>query len=133
MDRDELIRQIQTEPLSDPKFKPKDLHLDRREGLRIVWEDGRTSHFPLTVLRKSCPCATCRTKQEESRAANKGLSLNVLPPGIDRAVMFADAHLVGNYAIQITWGDGHNTGIYDFRYLRAMCELRPKEENQAGT
>jgi DUF971 family protein len=29
---------------------------------------------------------------------------------------------VGNYAIQITWGDGHNTGIYTYEHLRSLCE-----------
>jgi DUF971 family protein len=28
---------------------------------------------------------------------------------------------VGNYALSITWADGHSTGIYAFRYLRAIC------------
>jgi DUF971 family protein len=28
---------------------------------------------------------------------------------------------VGNYALQLTWGDGHATGIYSFRYLRTLC------------
>ena len=28
---------------------------------------------------------------------------------------------VGNYALSLTWHDGHGTGIYAFRYLRALC------------
>ena len=28
---------------------------------------------------------------------------------------------VGNYALNLTWQDGHNTGIYPFRQLRALC------------
>jgi DUF971 family protein len=28
---------------------------------------------------------------------------------------------VGNYAIQITFNDGHATGIYSFDYLRHIC------------
>jgi DUF971 family protein len=27
---------------------------------------------------------------------------------------------VGRYAIQIDWSDGHSTGIYSFRQLRAL-------------
>jgi DUF971 family protein len=34
---------------------------------------------------------------------------------------------VGNYAIQIGWSDGHNSGIYSFRYLKELEEeLRKK-------
>jgi ATP-binding protein involved in chromosome partitioning len=29
--------------------------------------------------------------------------------------------LVGNYAIKIDWSDGHNTGIYTYERLYAMC------------
>jgi len=28
---------------------------------------------------------------------------------------------VGNYAVSLTWKDGHNTGIYPFRLLRRLC------------
>jgi DUF971 family protein len=30
-------------------------------------------------------------------------------------------HPVGNYAVQITWGDAHDTGIYSWEYLRSLC------------
>jgi len=33
----------------------------------------------------------------------------------------AEISAVGNYAIQFQWKDGHNTGIYTFDYLRALC------------
>lgn len=47
-------------------------------------------------------------------------------PILSNAQVRADAaqvtggHLVGNYAIQLDWSDGHNTGIFDFRYLRRL-------------
>ena len=106
-------------PLTDDEVRPVDLHLDRKEGLRIKWADGAESLFPLAYLRKRCPCATCRDTREQP-PAHSGMSLTILPVGIERATVFANAHLVGNYAIQITWADGHSTGIYDFRYLRAI-------------
>ena len=28
---------------------------------------------------------------------------------------------VGNYAVAFTWQDGHNTGLYSWRLLRALC------------
>ena len=28
---------------------------------------------------------------------------------------------VGNYAVSLTWQDGHSTGIYSFRLLRTLC------------
>jgi DUF971 family protein len=34
-----------------------------------------------------------------------------------------DLAQVGNYALGLTWADTHNSGIYTFRYLRALGEL----------
>jgi DUF971 family protein len=33
-----------------------------------------------------------------------------------------DVTLVGQYALQIGFESGHNTGLYTFRYLRSICE-----------
>lgn len=125
MRENELIDLAVNQPLAADHFKPVDLHLDRREGLTIEWKDGKKSHYDLGFLRKMCPCAQCRTEREApagpTKPATTGTSLTVLPANIDKATTFEDASLVGNYAINIVWGDGHRTGIYDFRYLRLIC------------
>jgi DUF971 family protein len=82
-----------------------------RAARRVVvsWEDGHVSVFPLDYLRSWCPCAMCQG--HEARAKHLGLEGQQL------------VHLegVGNYAISPTREDGHNTGIYSFRLLRALC------------
>jgi DUF971 family protein len=43
---------------------------------------------------------------------------------IDQQLQMTQAQrleLVGNYALRITWGDGHSAGIYDFDLLRALA------------
>lgn len=109
----------------DPRVRPAELHLDRASGLKIRWADGVEQFFALAMLRKNCPCATCRTERDKrptgaAAVSGGGLSLTILPEGIERATQVRDAGLVGSYAISITWGDGHATGIYDFRYLREL-------------
>lgn len=104
---------------------PTDLHIDRADGLRIEWSDGRRSHYALAYLRQRCPCAACRTKVPEPASSGGGLSLTILPPGIERAAEFTAAQLVGNYALRIEWADGHDTGIYDFQYLRSIDPKAP--------
>lgn len=116
--------------------RPVDLRIDRKTGLRVAWADGEVSEYPLDYLRRNCPCATCRAERESGgtleggigtpapaggESSGKSIPLAILPRGADRAATFADAKLVGNYAIQITWGDGHSTGIYDFKYLRVIA------------
>lgn len=121
MTQDQIIQQALSQPATADGVRPTNLHLDRKDGLRIDWADGVSSHYPLAYLRKHCPCATCRgTHEEKSGPAPAGLSLTILPSNIDKAAQFTDGRLVGNYAIQIIWADGHSTGIYDFRYLRAI-------------
>jgi len=94
---------------------PTALDLDLREQvLHITWNDGKASHLPLLAVRKACPCASCRTAQEEQSRT----LLPVLKSAPPTQIRATGAQLVGNYALRIEWSDGHNTGIYDFRYLR---------------
>lgn len=100
--------------------QPADLDLDlRQQVLRINWQDGAISKLPLALLRKHCPCAGCRTeKEQQSRTL-----LPVLKSAPAEMIEASGGHLVGNYALQIDWSDGHNTGIYDFRYLRQLSDM----------
>ncbi len=95
---------------------PADLKVKIAEQkLFIEWKDGRRSEFGLADLRRVCPCATCRTDREQ-QGKNPLRILRSDPSGI-RVV---NARLVGTYAIQFDWSDGHNTGIFDFRFLRSL-------------
>lgn len=84
------------------------------QTLTVAWPDGVSVIFPAGFLRRNCPCATCRTA-----AAQKPLLpiLNVRGNDIPRVV---SARLAGTYAIQLSWSDGHDAGIFDFRLLRNL-------------
>ena len=106
-------------PLSRPadaSTTPRDLKVKIKEQrLTIDWSDGARSEFPLAQLRAQCPCATCRTEKEEAQK-NPLRILRSDPTGI----RVTSAKLVGNYAMQFNWSDGHNSGIFDFRFLRSL-------------
>ena len=98
--------------------QPKDLKVKIAEQVLMVeWSDGRRSDIPLPLLRRHCPCATCRTERETT-SANPFRILKADPTG----VRVTNARLVGNYAIQFDWSDGQNTGIFDYRFLRSLSE-----------
>lgn len=97
---------------------PKDLKVQLKEQRLVVeWQDGKRSEYSLDELRRVCPCASCRTEREQE-GANPLRILKSDPTG----VRVTSAQLVGNYAIQFDWSDGHNTGIFEFRFLRKLGE-----------
>ena len=111
----------------DAETQPLELDLDRTDRLRIKWADGHESVYPLALLRRSCPCAACRSDRDDQ----KRNPLHVMKPAAspqDIAVA-ENAELVGNYALRIKWKDGHDSGIYDYRLLRSLC---PCEECGGG-
>ena len=98
-------------------IKPTNIHADRTaRTLTIDWADGHQSVYSAVKLRKSCPCAGCRTEREKQ--AKELFHVLKKAPAAD--ITLDSAQLVGHYAIQLIWSDGHDTGMFDFRYLRAL-------------
>jgi ATP-binding protein involved in chromosome partitioning len=82
--------------------------------LSVLWQDGHRDDFDVRDLRLDCHCAAC-IEEASGRAL---LDPKSVPPDIAPRVISS----VGNYAITISWSDGHSTGIYSFEYLRAIGE-----------
>jgi DUF971 family protein len=108
-------------------IKPREIQASRSKGtLSIIWQDGHQSVYRFEDLRAACPCAECQGTHETSGAAAKDpLDLN-LPLRSDAATKLDSLEQVGNYALQITWQDGHRFGIYTWEYLRS---LSPSDEH----
>jgi DUF971 family protein len=83
----------------------------------IQWDDGSEYTLPLQYLRDRCPCASCAGESILWREY-KPSPLQVFVPG---KYELKSAEIVGNYAIALTWKDGHNTGLYAFDYLHKVC------------
>ena len=95
-----------------------------RKAMLITWSDGLECSYPMPLLRKNCPCATCVTDREEKGAF-------YIPLFTADALRLENVRQQGRYAIQLIWGDGHHTGIYDFPYLRRLCpELQDTASGQ---
>lgn len=97
---------------------PAKLDLKKDKGLTVEWADGSTSYYSIAYLRRMSPSADMRQLREEM-AKNP---LTVLPAGSGGSgpLTATGAELVGNYAIKITFSDGHDTGIYSWVYLRGI-------------
>ncbi len=109
--------------------RPKGVQLSRSESrLSIEWSDGSVSTFSLASLRSACPCAQCRTDRDSSRSEGGALGLDI-PLISSDAVEIDDVEIVGNYALQPTWRDGHRYGIYTWDYLRELSPPKHLEED----
>lgn len=101
----------------DRPLQPVDVevHVDRRE-MRVTWSDGHQGVYRFETLRWRCPCAECAG---EGGAPGKLAFTTALTP---QQTEMVDLRVVGRYGFTPVWADGHATGIYTFRALRAMCE-----------
>lgn len=84
-----------------------------RSTVTFKWPDGHESRYKARDLRLACHCAMC-IEETSGRAL---LEPATVPP----QVQAKQIELIGQYAIRIDWSDGHTTGIYNFRELRANC------------
>lgn len=96
----------------------------RREGdgLRIDWDDGVSTQVAWRALRKACPCATCIEEANKPADPFRILTERELTAGDPKPVQMKP---VGHYAYQITWNDGHDTGIYTLETLRKLSTVMP--------
>lgn len=100
----------------DPRFVPTNIKAPHgAKEMEITWADGEVHKLSHLLMRGYCPCATCQGHGGATRFI-EGANLELL-----------DLAQVGNYALSPTWGDRHDTGIYSYRYIRALCELDPGE------
>jgi DUF971 family protein len=85
--------------------------------LAIQWNDGTESYLDLQLLRRACPCAACGGEPD--------VLGNIMRPNVSYSENSFDLggfEIVGGYAIQPRWADGHATGIYSFQYLRRLAQ-----------
>lgn len=96
--------------------------LDDGRAIEIQWEEREhVARYQARTLRLACQCAAC----VEEMSGRPVLEPARVPADV-RAVAL---RLVGGYAVHFTWSDGHDTGIYPWERLLAMC---PCAECSAG-
>ena len=106
-----------------PSVEPREIKQEGDAGLSITWGDGEQSSYKASELRRACPCAQC---------VNEWTGQRVLKPeDISDDLSISDISIVGRYALNFRWSDGHETGIYSFRYLRQLCEERQNPESRS--
>lgn len=87
--------------------------------LAITWDDGWRTLVGLKYLREECPCAGCVDEWSGKRTLN--------PASIRDDIKPLKMDPVGRYALQITWNDGHSSGIYSWELLHKLILAKPKD------
>jgi DUF971 family protein len=107
-----------TERRRGAAIEPTEIMQQGETALRITWADGRECVYEAPALRRACPCAQCVNEWTGERMLK--------PESISDELTIGDVEIVGRYALNFRWSDGHQTGIYSFRYLRELCEQDEK-------
>jgi DUF971 family protein len=101
---------------------PIELRRDGENVIEIRWNDDKVNRWTVSELRRICPCATCREKRRSTPASEnvplRKLSLPVLSAQEARPLRIDSMQPVGSYAYNISFSDGHSSGIFPFGLLR---------------
>ncbi len=105
----------------DPRIFASEISVDHQEQtLTIKWGDGHASVYGLDGIRRACPCVECAGGHDQmGQEADPAIFKQ--PPAQTRQI--TSMQEMGNYAMQIFWGDGHDSGIYRWEYLRDLCPI----------
>ena len=97
----------------DPRTKPVAIRSPRGGRVtEIDWRDGHKGVYPHEILRGYCPCAGCQGHTGD---------ISFIEPRDDQQQL-DEIKPVGGYALSLKWFDGHESGIYSYRYLRRLCQ-----------
>jgi len=88
------------------------------DELAFAWNDGSETFIKLEPLRRFCPCAGCGGEPDVMGRLERPLVTYAAESFVLRSWI-----IVGGYAWQPLWADGHSTGLYSFPYLRKIAAL----------
>src|SRR3989338_1362658 len=84
-----------------------------KNAITLHWTNGDTVTVTNRDLRLSCQCALCVNEM----TGEKQLTEEAVKPDIAAKEVI----VLGNYAIGITWNDGHSSGIYPYKNIRKLA------------
>ena len=101
--------------MSDNSPWPAEIRLKKdRRTLAVAFDDGVVRELPAEMLRVLSPSAEVQGHSPEQRVTVGGKK--------DVTIVAVDP--VGNYAVKLTFSDGHSTGIFAWPYLRRLGDER---------
>ena len=93
-------------------IEPRQIVEDSDSELSIKWSDDSETQFNAVQLRRACPCAGCINEWTGEK--------QLKDDSIAESLTFTHISIVGRYALNFHFSDGHDTGIFSFKYLREL-------------
>src|SRR5690349_3910218 len=85
----------------------------------LSWSNNEKYSVPYVEIRYYCPCAGCVDENSGQRTIQKSsISPDIRPKSVQ---------LIGRYAVQFIWSDGHDTGMYHYDRLYELCEKQGRK------
>lgn len=95
-------------------IEPRQIIEESDSELSIEWSDETETKYTASELRRRCPCAGC---------INEWTGEKILKDeSVSEDLSFASISIVGRYALNFHFSDGHETGIYSFQYLKNLSK-----------
>ncbi|CAN5489689.1 DUF971 domain-containing protein [soil metagenome] len=97
-------------------IEPTRITEETNREVSIRWSDDAETSFFAPELRRACPCASC---------VNEWTGEKILKDtAISDDLTFSDMNVVGRYALNFRFSDGHDTGIFTYKFLRELSERK---------
>ena len=91
---------------------PTEIRLNKdKRRLTVMFDSGEQHSFEAEFLRVHSPSAEVQGHSPEQRQTVPG----------KREVGIAAIDPIGNYAVRVTFSDGHNTGLFTWEYFRSLA------------
>lgn len=82
--------------------------------ISIKWSDDTETNYTAAQLRRACPCAGCKDEWTGEKILKDS--------DVADDISFKHISIVGRYALNFHFSDGHDTGIFSFSFLRELSE-----------
>lgn len=97
--------------------RPTDIRIRKQSRvLQLDYDNGQSWELPFELLRVWSPSAEVR---------GHGAGPGTLQTG-KRDVLITGAEMVGNYALKLSFSDGHDSGLFTWEYLWELGEQRER-------
>ncbi len=97
-------------------IEPTQIIEESDREVSIKWSDDAETIYNAAQLRRACPCAGCVNEWTGEKI--------IRDESVSDDLTFSRFTIVGRYALNFIFSDGHDTGIFSYKFLRDLSERK---------